>query len=112
LMDNALVVGVGNIYANESLFRAGVHPNRAANRIGLARLGLVVDSVRATLEEAIAAGGSTLRDYVDSQGKPGYFQLNYFVYGRAGKPCRVCRAPIRTIRQGGRATFYCPRCQR
>jgi formamidopyrimidine-DNA glycosylase len=112
LMDSHLVVGVGNIYANESLFRAGIRPTIAAHRISTARLGRLVTEVRATLSAAIAKGGSTLRDYVDSQGKPGYFQLEYFVYGRQGAPCRVCGTPIRSLRQGGRATCYCPRCQR
>jgi formamidopyrimidine-DNA glycosylase len=112
LMDNHLVVGVGNIYANESLFRAGIRPGTAANRISKARLARLVDEVRATLSAAIAKGGSTLRDYVDGNGEPGYFQLEHFVYGRAGLPCRVCGTPIRTRRQGGRSTMYCPACQR
>ena len=111
LMDNHLVVGVGNIYANESLFRAGIRPTTPANRISRARLARLVDEVRATLSDAIAKGGSTLRDYVDSDGQPGYFQLEHFVYGRAGLPCRVCGAPIKTRRQGGRATMYCAACQ-
>jgi len=112
LMDNHLVVGVGNIYANESLFRAGIRPTTPAYRISQARLARLADAVRATLRDAIAKGGSTLRDYVDSDGEPGYFQLEHFVYGRAGLPCRVCGAAVRTRRQGGRATMYCPACQR
>jgi formamidopyrimidine-DNA glycosylase len=112
LMDNHLVVGVGNIYANESLFRAGIRPTHPANSLSRPRLGRLLDAVRATLTEAIAKGGSTLRDYVDSHGEPGYFQLDYAVYGRKGLPCRSCGAAIREIRQGGRATSYCPRCQR
>jgi len=112
LMDSHIVVGVGNIYANESLFRAGIHPGRAANRVARERLGLLVGAVRDTLSEAIAKGGSTLRDYVDSSGEPGYFQLEYRVYGREAEPCRTCAAPIRVVRLGGRATYYCPRCQR
>lgn len=112
LMDSHLVVGLGNIYANESLFRAGIRPDRAANRVGRARLARLVDAVRATLTEAIAKGGSSLRDYVDSRGEPGNFQLDYYVYGREGEPCRVCGAPIRAFRSGGRATYYCPHCQR
>jgi formamidopyrimidine-DNA glycosylase len=111
LMDNRVVVGVGNIYANESLFRAGIRPTTAARRVSRVRLGRLVDAVRSTLADAIEKGGSTLRDYVDSDGKPGYFQLDYFAYGRAGLPCRVCGSAIRSIRQGGRATAYCPRCQ-
>ena len=111
LMDNHVVVGVGNIYANEALFRAGIRPTRAANRISKARLGRLVDEVRSTLTEAIAKGGSTLRDYVDSSGEPGYFQLEYFAYGRAGLPCRTCGTAMREARLGGRATVFCPRCQ-
>lgn len=111
LMDNHLVVGVGNIYANESLFRAGIRPTRAANRISMARLERLVAAVRETLSEAISKGGSTLRDYVASDGERGSFQLTHYVYGREGAPCRVCGTPIRSLRQGGRATFYCPHCQ-
>jgi len=112
LMDNHFIVGAGNIYANESLFRAGIRPTTPANRLSRPRLAKLLCEVRATLSAAIAKGGSTLRDYVDSRGEPGYFQLEYFVYGRQGLPCRVCGAAIRQIRQGGRATFYCRACQR
>jgi formamidopyrimidine-DNA glycosylase len=112
LMDNHVVVGVGNIYANESLFRAGIRPTVAARRLSRPRLARLVTSVRETLTEAIAKGGSTLRDYVDSDGNAGYFQLDYYVYGRDGAPCRVCGSIIRTVRLGGRATSYCPKCQR
>lgn len=112
LMDNHLVVGVGNIYANEALFRAGIRPTIAARRLSRPRLARLVMEVRATLTDAIAKGGSTLRDYVDSAGEPGYFQLEYFVYGREGEPCRICGARIKTVRLGGRATSYCPTCQR
>jgi len=112
LMDSRLIVGVGNIYANESLFRAGIRPTTRANRVSRIRLGRLLAQVRTTLTEAIAKGGSTLRDYVDSRGEPGYFQLDYYVYGREGLPCRVCGTAIKGIRLGGRATSYCPRCQR
>ena len=112
LMDSHLVVGVGNIYANESLFRAGIRPTTPVNRVSKARLSRLVSEVRATLADAIAKGGSTLRDYVDSDGEPGYFQLHLFVYGREGERCRVCTATIRALRLSGRATSYCPRCQR
>jgi formamidopyrimidine-DNA glycosylase len=112
LMDSHLVVGVGNIYANESLFRAGIRPNRAAHRVTRAQYARLADAVRDTLTQAIAKGGSTLRDYVDSNGEPGYFQLDYYVYGREREPCRVCGSPIRSLRLGGRATLYCPSCQR
>jgi formamidopyrimidine-DNA glycosylase len=112
LMDSQVVVGVGNIYANESLFKAGIRPTRGARRLSRQRLDRLVDAVRETLTEAIAKGGSTLRDYVDSNGQPGSFQLNYFVYGRQGEPCRVCGTAIRAVRVSGRGTFYCPKCQR
>lgn len=112
LMDNTLVVGVGNIYANESLFRAGIHPDRAASRVSLARYKRLVQEVKAVLAEAITAGGSTLRDFVNTAGEPGYFQLDYFVYGRDGQPCRACATPLKLMRHGGRATVLCPTCQR
>ena len=112
LMDNHLIVGVGNIYANESLFRAGIRPTTPANRVSKSRWARLLVEVRATLADAIAKGGSTLRDYVDSRGEPGYFQLEHYVYGRQGLACRACGAAIRQIRQGGRATSYCPHCQR
>ncbi len=111
LMDNRLVVGVGNIYANEALFRAGIRPTRAAGRLSRARLAGLADAVRKTLAEAIDKGGSTLRDYVDAAGEPGAFQLEYAVYGREGLPCPACGTPVRAIRQGQRSTFYCPTCQ-
>jgi formamidopyrimidine-DNA glycosylase len=110
-MNNHLIVGVGNIYANEALFHAGIRPTTRANRVSLARYERLLVAVRETLSEAIAKGGSTLRDYVDSRGEPGYFQLEYRVYGREGLPCRVCRTAIKSVRLGGRATTYCPRCQ-
>jgi formamidopyrimidine-DNA glycosylase len=110
LLAGDMVVGVGNIYASESLFRARINPKTAAGRISLARYAALVPHIRAVLSEAIAKGGSTLRDFSSSDG-PGYFQLDYFVYDREGQPCRVCAAPIRRIVQGQRSTFYCPRCQ-
>jgi formamidopyrimidine-DNA glycosylase len=111
LMDHRLVVGVGNIYANESLFRAGIHPRTPAGRVSAARCDRLAGSVRATLEDAIAAGGSTLRDFVQSDGSPGYFQQRYDVYDRAGAACRTCGRPIRRVVQGQRSTFFCPGCQ-
>jgi formamidopyrimidine-DNA glycosylase len=111
-MDNHVVVGVGNIYANEALFRAGIGPRLAAGRLSRARCARLVDEIRATLEEAIAQGGSTLRDFVNASGQPGYFQQHYWVYGRAGEPCRRCGTPIEQFRQGQRSSFLCPRCQR
>lgn len=112
LMDSHLVVGIGNIYASESLYRAGIDPRTPAGRIGLMRFERLVAAIRATLQAAIAAGGSSLRDFIHSDGSAGYFQQQYFVYGRAGEACRVCGKTIRSLRQGQRATFFCPRCQR
>jgi formamidopyrimidine-DNA glycosylase len=112
IMDNHVVVGVGNIYANESLFRAGIHPNRAAKKVSAARCDMLAATIKIILAEAIAAGGSTLRDFVNSEGEPGAFQLGYFVYGREGEPCKHCAASIKHMRHGGRATFYCGTCQR
>ncbi len=112
LMDNTLLVGVGNIYANESLFRAGIHPNRAANKVSLARYERLVREVKSVLSEAIVAGGSTLRDFVNAAGERGYFQLDYFVYGRDGQPCKLCGTPLKLMRHGGRATVFCSVCQR
>ncbi|MDF0605285.1 bifunctional DNA-formamidopyrimidine glycosylase/DNA-(apurinic or apyrimidinic site) lyase [Neisseriaceae bacterium TC5R-5] len=111
LMDNHVVVGVGNIYANEALFHAGICPTRAANQIQRHEYELLAVKVRQVLLSAIEAGGSTLRDFVDSRGKPGYFQQSYKVYGRQDQPCRECGTPIRHLRQGQRSTFYCPLCQ-
>lgn len=112
LMDGHLVVGVGNIYANEALFRAGIRPTLPALRLGRERCDRLARTVKEVLGRAIAAGGSSLRDFVDSSGRPGYFQQQYFVYGRSDEPCHVCASPIRLLRQGQRATFYCPHCQR
>jgi formamidopyrimidine-DNA glycosylase len=112
IMDSHLVVGVGNIYASESLFDARISPLRAANRLSKASCERLADSIRRTLAAAIAAGGSSVRDYVHSDGGAGCFQLQCAVYERAGEPCRGCGAPVRGIRQAGRATYYCPRCQR
>ncbi|HEX9450554.1 MAG TPA: bifunctional DNA-formamidopyrimidine glycosylase/DNA-(apurinic or apyrimidinic site) lyase [Burkholderiales bacterium] len=112
VMDSHIVVGVGNIYASESLFRAGIHPGLAAGRVSLLRCEKLVFAIRETLAAAIEAGGSSLRNYVGAEGLPGYFQQTYFVYGRQGDLCRVCGTPIRSLRQGQRSTFFCPTCQR
>ncbi len=112
LMDSHLLVGVGNIYASEALFVAGINPKTQAKRLSLARVQRLCDAVNITLERAIRAGGSTLRDFVKTDGEPGYFQLDAAVYGRSGEPCRKCGALIRQIRQGQRSTFYCAVCQR
>ena len=112
LMNARVVVGVGNIYANEALFRARIHPRTPAGRISLQRYAVLVAAVKETLRQAIEAGGSSLRDWHHADGSLGYFQQSYFVYDREGAPCRACESPIRAIRQGQRATYYCPRCQR
>lgn len=112
LMDAHLLVGVGNIYASESLFRAGISPLRAANRISRLRCEALVLSVRETLSDAIAAGGSSIRDYVHSDGGAGCFQIQAAVYDRAGAPCVRCQGVVRQIRQAGRSTYYCAACQR
>jgi formamidopyrimidine-DNA glycosylase len=112
LLSGQVVVGVGNIYASESLFRAGINPKIAAGRLGRARYQRLAEEIRLTLAAAIHKGGSSLRDFVGSDGESGYFQLEYFVYDRAGLPCRLCNTPVRSLRQGQRSTFYCPRCQR
>ena len=112
LLAGDLVVGVGNIYACESLFRAGINPKTAAGRIGRGRYDILADAIRSILAEAIVQGGSTLRDFIAVNGQSGYFQQSYFVYDRAGVPCRNCGAEIRQIKQGQRSTFYCVNCQK
>ena len=112
IMDSRVVVGVGNIYANESLFRAGIHPARAAGRISRARCERLAAAIKAVLAEAIEAGGTTLRDFVDGDGRPGYFRQSLAVYDRADAPCPACGAAIRESRIAQRSTFHCPRCQR
>jgi formamidopyrimidine-DNA glycosylase len=112
LMNARVVAGVGNIYANEALFRSRIHPRTPAGGISLQRCAALVSAVQSTLHEAIEAGGSSLRDWHHADGSLGYFQQRYFVYDREGEPCRMCRTLIRAIRQGQRATYYCPRCQR
>ena len=112
LMDSHLVVGVGNIYASESLFLARINPKTAARRLGRGRCDRLAEAVRSVLNQAIRAGGSSLRDYVQSDGSFGCFQVECAVYGRAGEPCRSCGGPIRQIAQGQRSTYYCPHCQR
>ncbi len=112
LMDSRVVVGVGNIYANEALHRAGIHPGRAAGRISLARYRGLVEAVQAVLVAAIEAGGTTLRDFASTEGAPVYFRQRLDVYARGGLPCRRCGVPLRERRLGQRSTVYCLRCQR
>lgn len=111
IMDAQVVVGVGNIYASESLFHAGIRPATAARRLSRPACARLASAIKQVLTAAIAAGGSSLRDYVHSSGELGYFQLQTRVYDRAGLPCKSCAAPIRRIVQGQRASFYCPVCQ-
>ncbi|NLZ11613.1 bifunctional DNA-formamidopyrimidine glycosylase/DNA-(apurinic or apyrimidinic site) lyase [Neopusillimonas aromaticivorans] len=113
LLGGDIVVGVGNIYASESLFRAGINPKIRAGSLSKARCERLWTSIRSTLDDALTSGGSTLRDYVNATGAPGsYFDIHAAVYDRAGQPCRVCQTPIKRIVQGQRATYYCPTCQR
>ena len=112
IMNSHIVVGVGNIYASEVLFRAGIHPSRAAGRISRQRYTLLVNSIKTVLQAAIEQGGTTLRDFVGGEGKPGYFQQQLQVYGRTGKPCYKCGTPVKVTRLGQRSTFYCSQCQR
>jgi formamidopyrimidine-DNA glycosylase len=112
LLAGDIVVGVGNIYACESLFRAGINPKTPAGRISRARYDKLAEAIKVILADAIVQGGSTLRDFIAVNGQSGYFQQTYFVYDRAGVPCRNCGAPVRQIKQGQRSTFYCATCQR
>ena len=112
LMAGDLVVGVGNIYASEALFRAGIRPTTPAERLGPVRVVRLHGAIREVLQQAVERGGSTLRDFSGSDGEHGLFQLEAAVYGRAGQPCRQCGSPIRMLRQGQRSSFYCPVCQR
>ncbi|MGA0899514.1 MAG: bifunctional DNA-formamidopyrimidine glycosylase/DNA-(apurinic or apyrimidinic site) lyase [Luteolibacter sp.] len=112
IMDAKVVVGVGNIYASESLFRAGISPRIAAKRLSKPKLAKLVEVIRKVLTESIEEGGTTLRDFVNSEGNPGYFKQRLFVYGREGEPCRMCKAPIKQAVMGQRATYWCSACQR
>jgi formamidopyrimidine-DNA glycosylase len=112
LMNAGIVVGVGNIYASEALFEAGVHPTRQAQRVSRARMADLAAAIKAVLQRALDAGGTTLRDFHGGDGEPGYFQQQLAVYGRDGMPCRRCPAAVRAIVQGQRTTYYCARCQR
>lgn len=111
IMNARVVVGVGNIYANEALFLSGIDPRRAAGRVGLQRMESLAGAIREVLENAIAAGGTTLRDFVNSEGKPGYFHQSLLAYGRQGLPCKQCGRPLRQARLGQRSTVFCCQCQ-
>ncbi len=112
IMDSHVVVGVGNIYANEALFRAGINPRRATGRISRARYDRLAAAIRETLSEAIQAGGTTLRDFSNAKGDPGYFQQTLNVYGREGEACTVCGSTVRRVVHGNRSIFFCRRCQK
>lgn len=112
IMDNAVVVGVGNIYATEALFAAGIDPRRAAGGISRARYVKLVVEIKRVLAAAIERGGTTLRDFIGGDGQPGYFQQELFAYGRGGQPCKACGSTLREVKLGQRASVYCPRCQR
>lgn len=111
IMNSHLVVGVGNIYASEALFLAGIRPGRAASSLTRAQCARLVTAIRAVLRKAIRFGGTTLRDYVGADGNPGYFRQQLYVYERAGEPCRKCGGPIKHVNHGQRSTYYCPACQ-
>lgn len=112
IMDQTIVTGIGNIYANEALFKAGIRPTRAAGKISPQRYQKLVQAIKITLRAAIRQGGTTLRDFVGGDGRPGYFKQQLNVYGRSGLPCPNCGAPLREIKQSGRTTIFCAHCQR
>ena len=112
IMDNPTVVGVGNIYACESLFKAGIHPKTPSNKVSKKKLEVLVNEIKETLKIAIAKGGSTLKDYVQADGSLGYFQHEFFVYGKHNEDCKVCGTKIDKITLGQRSTFFCPKCQK
>jgi formamidopyrimidine-DNA glycosylase len=112
LMNSQLVVGVGNIYASEALFKAKVRPKRQARNLTREEVTRLVKAVKSVLSMAIEVGGTTLRDYVGADGEPGYFRQKLFVYERNKQPCRTCTTPVRQLTQGQRSTYYCPTCQK
>jgi len=112
IMNGSVVVGVGNIYASEALFLAGIHPKRRADRISARRMTLQVDAIKTVLQNAIEAGGTTLRDFHGGDGEPGYFRQMLEVYGRDGEPCRRCKRSLSVVVLGQRSTFYCKDCQK
>jgi formamidopyrimidine-DNA glycosylase len=112
IMNSHIVVGVGNIYASEALFRSGIRPTAAAGKINKIRYQRLVAAIKEVLQAAIDEGGTTLRDFTNGEGKPGYFKQKLLVYGRAGEPCTVCNKSIKQFQQNQRATYYCSHCQR
>ncbi len=111
IMNSKVVVGVGNIYANEALYLAGIHPKRAVNKLSRKRLAVLTDQIKQVLQKAITQGGTTLRDFVGGDGKPGYFQQQLYVYGRGGEPCKQCGTLLKEVRMNNRSTVLCQRCQ-
>ncbi|MGB0473083.1 MAG: bifunctional DNA-formamidopyrimidine glycosylase/DNA-(apurinic or apyrimidinic site) lyase [Porticoccaceae bacterium] len=111
IMTNAVVVGVGNIYASEALFRSGIRPDRAACNISQRRYSLLAENIKQVLAAAIVQGGTTLRDFINSDGEPGYFQQSLDVYGRSGEPCNTCNTTLKELRLGQRSSVFCPKCQ-
>jgi formamidopyrimidine-DNA glycosylase len=111
IMNGKLVVGVGNIYANEALFLAGIHPARVVSKVSLKKMNLLVERIKQVLNDAIVQGGTTLKDFVGSDGKPGYFKQQLNVYGRAGQPCHICKEVLQELRQNNRSSVYCSQCQ-
>ena len=112
IMDQKVVTGIGNIYATEALFTAGISPTRCANNISQKRYQLLVDTIKDILRLAIQQGGTTLKDFVGGDGKPGYFQQTLHIYGKAGEKCPHCQTPLKTVKLGARTTVYCHKCQR
>ncbi|HAU83225.1 MAG TPA: DNA-formamidopyrimidine glycosylase, partial [Betaproteobacteria bacterium] len=112
IMNNQVVTGVGNIYANESLFHAGIRPTRRANEVSRPKLERLIAAIKKTLKRAIQAGGSSLQDFYLTDGSTGYFQQEYMVYGREGESCHKCETTIKSITLGQRSSFYCPKCQK
>lgn len=112
LMDNSTVAGIGNIYANESLFAAGIRPTKACGKVSRKKWQQLADEIRKVLLFAIECGGSTISDFLGASGEKGYFQINFKVYGKKNQPCPCCSTPLKQVKIGGRASFYCPRCQR
>ncbi len=112
IMNNGVVAGIGNIYANESLFAAGIRPTRPAGKIGQKKWAELIEKIREVLTRAISCGGSSISDFIGASGEKGYFQINFCVYGRSGEKCQHCGSVIKAIKLGGRASFFCPKCQR
>lgn len=112
IMNNNIITGVGNIYANEALFKARILPTKAANTLSIKKINKLIEQITTTLKDAITAGGSSIKDYRNSSGKLGYFQQQHFVYNRETQPCKICQTDIIRIQQSGRSSFFCSKCQK